>query len=72
MTYADVLLTEVLHEFLHLNKDCLQKYPALTALYTSVIQKRGIMAYLESNKRYPFPQGEERVKYKKNVDAVLS
>ena len=46
-------------------------YPKLVALHRRVTALPTLRAYLDSDRRYPFPEGEVGAAYKANVVTVL-
>jgi len=74
MTYADILLAEVLTGYEEVFPTAMeQHYPKLNELRVRVCQAAsGIVNYLASGKRYPFPTGEAGSAYVHNVRAVLN
>jgi glutathione S-transferase len=66
-----VLIAELVHEFQYVFPGFTSNYPALKAIHDAVIAMPSVAAYLQSDRRFPFPEGEECEKYKKNVDTVL-
>ena len=72
ITYADVLIAEMLDGYKHfLAEGWLDSFPALKGLHKTVLELPGVAAYLQSEQRYPFPQGEVGFKYVMNVQQVL-
>ena len=46
-------------------------YPKLVALHKRVVAVPSLRAYLDSERRYPFPEGDIGVAYVANVNTVL-
>ena len=55
LSFADIVLSEALSNYLEWCPDILSGTPALKAMYDSVIAEPGIDAYLTSDLRYPQP-----------------
>ena len=74
LTYADVLLGELLEGLEGLQPGCTAAatFPLLAALRAKIRALPGVVAYLASDKRYPFPaEGAATDAYVKNVNTVL-
>jgi glutathione S-transferase len=72
ISYADVLIVEMILGYVDmLGAGLLDDLPWLGALRDKVLALEGIVAYLGSDKRYPFPKGDVGQAYVANVNAVL-
>merc|ERR1711920_914883 len=71
LSTADVLMAELAYECEGVSPGVLDSYPLVKALLAEVVKLPGVAAYLESDKRYPFPHGEVGKVYVANVNAVL-
>ena len=72
ITYADVLIAEMLEGYRHfLAEGWLDGFPGLKALHKRILELPGVAAYLRSDQRYPFPQGDVGRAYVMNVQRVL-
>mmetsp|Transcript_25167 Transcript_25167/g.54786 ORF Transcript_25167/g.54786 Transcript_25167/m.54786 type:complete len:201 (-) Transcript_25167:97-699(-) len=73
MTYADILLAEVLMGYEERFAGGMQQqFPNLDQLRVRICQVPGIANYLQSDKRYPFPTGDIGSAYVHNVREVLN
>jgi len=72
LSAADVLLAEFLEELIAIRAGSVANYASCSALHKQITQLPGIQTYLKSPKRYPFPRGQVRDAYVKNVQAVLN
>ena len=72
LTAADVLIAELVEGAIPIvPAEFWAAYPKVVALHQRVVAVPSIRTYLDSDRRYPFPDGDVGVAYVANVNAVL-
>lgn len=70
-TYADVLLAEAMTGYHEMMPELAGVFPDLDQHRATICELPGIMAYLSSGQRYPWPEGAVGDAYVRNVQTVL-